>query len=276
MLIGITIDRFKDFTPSTLLSISRKIGLNFVELTKSVFDDLPGVLKEIGSMRTGFHLPNEGDSGYDLSCADRQDEIDQLIHHINEHRHGLKIQYCLTHPPECQSLEDDRQTVNTILFENLKKLKPPVIIENIESMSQTEFSEFYLTAKKELGDQLVGQCYDVPHSFLRGENPLSILNHHNGLIKTVHLSDCRPDRDSHLPFGMGGVLPIDEVLAVLKRTGYDGIINLELLPRSNSDFKAVITSYLSVLKTFKKGTYFLTKLRLLYYMSRLKSMFANN
>ena len=270
LLVGITIDEYKGIKPSLLLKIIRKIGLNFVEITKSFFDDLPDALNEIGKVKTGFHLPNCGDFGYDFSSIDYSDEIDKLIALINEHRHNLNIQYCLTHPPECSSVMSDNDTRNSFLFENLKKIKAPIIIENVVSLNQKQFAEFYSLAKAALGRQLIGQCYDAPHYFVRGEDPLLVLDSFDGTIKSVHLSDCKKDKDAHLPFGLGGELPIDEILYTLKRKNYSGIINLELLPRSLSDLEALINSYLKVLKIFDKKRYFYIKFKLLLYMPILR------
>ena len=130
-----------------------------------------------------------------------------------------------------------------------------------------------------MGTKLIGQCYDAPHYYTRGDDPVSILNSLDGdinnMIKSVHLSDCTRDKDAHLPFGVGGELPVDEVLCTLKNQNYRGIINLELLPRSLSDLEAVVKSYLKVLKVFEKSKFYRTKLKLSLYMPILKKIMLN-
>lgn len=270
MLVGITVDKYKGICPASIIKLTRKIGLRFIEITKSVFDDLPEVLNELGDMKTGFHLPNYGDHGYDLSCPDREEETNYLIESINTHHHSLNIQYCLSHPPECPNGGRSQDELKSLLFKKLNQLEPPVIIENVQGLSYDQFSEFYKEAKQALKSKLIGQCFDAPHYYVRGDDPVSILANHNEPIKCVHLSDCRSDKDAHLPFGVGGELPLDDILQTLKKKNYNNIINLELLPRNSSDIKAVIGSYLIILKAFNKRDYYRTKMRLLLYLPELK------
>ncbi len=270
MLVGITVDKYKGINPASIIKLTRKIGLQFIEITKSVFDDLPNVLTELGDMKTGFHLPNYGDNEYDFSCPDKEEEINCLIESINKHHRSLNIQYCLSHPPECPNGNMPQNEINSILFAKLNQLKPPVIIENVQGLSYVQFSSFYKEAKKALKSKLIGQCFDAPHYYVRGDDPVSILENQKEPIKCVHLSDCRSDRDSHLPFGAGGELPLQAILRTLKKQNYNNIINLELLPRNSSDIKAVIESYLIILNAFNKTEYYRTKLRLLLYLADIK------
>ncbi|MBD3287205.1 TIM barrel protein [candidate division KSB1 bacterium] len=270
LLVGITVDKYKGLNPASIIKLTRKIGLKFIEITKSVFDDLPSVLEELGHIKTGFHLPNYGDNGYDFTCLDREDESDRLIELINKNHKSLNVQYCLSHPPECPAEEKSRDELDSILFDKLNKLETPVIIENVQGLSVQQFSEFYKKAEQALKSKLIGQCFDAPHYYVRGDDPVAILRNHNGPLQCVHLSDCRSGRDSHLPFDSGGELPIPEILEILKERNYDNFINLELLPRSASDIGAVIKSYLTILKTFNRLDYYRTKFRLLIYAPVLK------
>ncbi|MEE4312338.1 MAG: TIM barrel protein [candidate division KSB1 bacterium] len=274
MLVGITIDEFKKFKPSFLLNIVNKLGLDFVEITETVFEDLPDVINTLGKIKTGFHLPNAGDSGYDFSSAAHQDNIEALIESINQNHKALNIQYCLTHPPQCNIANQSKSAIYGTLFTNLERLEPPIIIENIQSMSQEEFTAFYNEAKEALGDKVIGQCFDAAHCYLRGDDPIEILNQLDGEIRSIHLSDCEAHKDSHLPFGLHGVLPIDDILDAIKENQYDGIINLELLPRQSSHVKAVINSYLTVVSKFDKRKYMMTRLRLFYHLPSLMKQFS--
>ncbi len=262
MLIGLTIDRFRGISPSVFLKLARKVGVNFVEVTHSVFDDLPAVLNELGPVKTGFHLPNFGDHGIDFSHRRFETEIERLIELINEHHEALRIQYCLAHPPEGHATEMESVQSVSYLFENLKRLRPPIVIENIQSLSFDAFQYLYSLAQAELGNALIGQCYDPAHYYVAGEDPLAVLDLLKAPIATIHLSDCRADRDSHLPFGMGGVLPIDDILARLRTMGYSNPINLELLPRNLNDLFPLINSYLTVVRTFQPVRYFLLKAKI--------------
>lgn len=270
LMVGLTIDRFKGIPPSVFLAIVRKMGVEFIEITKSVFDDLDPFIKNLGKIQTGFHLPNCHDAGFDFATRARESEIARLIDLINQNHRALHINYCLSHPPESvQSAWSERDSIGYLL-RNLQKLAPPIILENVQGWDQDKFERFYQAAQHVLGEKLVGQCFDAPHYFLRGEDPVEYLVKTNGRIQFIHLSDCRNGYDAHLPFGVSGKLPIDAILSTLKRQRYKGFINLELLPRKLTDLKPLIESYLKVVGNFNWKKYLNTRLRLILYYSALK------
>jgi len=270
LLVGLTIDRFKGISPTVFLIIVRKMGIEFVEITKSIFDDLPDFIENLGTIQTGFHLPNHHDAGFDFSSQERDPEIKDLIRLINRHHQELHVQYCLSHPPESQQSGRSEAEMISYLLNNLKLLEPPIILENVQGWEQAKFEQFYSQAKDFLGKQLIGQCFDAPHYFLQGEDPVEFLRSTNGEIQFMHLSDCRKGYDAHLPFGLSGELPIDEILRTLKRQDFKGFINLELLPRKVADIKPLIKSYLKVIGKFDRIKYFKTKIRLFLYIPDLK------
>lgn len=269
LLVGITVDKFKGIPAAALLMIVRKMGVEFVEITKAVFEDLSAFLAQVDGIQTGFHLPNRHDAGYDFSCPDRAADIEKLTQLINHHHHELNIYYCLSHPPEFPTATMSEADAIGYLLANLKKLQPPIVLENIQSWSQLKFERFFRQAQQVLGEKLLGQCFDAPHYFLQGGNPVAFLQQANGQIQFVHLSDCRQGYDAHMPFGLTGVLPIDEILATLKRQNFQGVINLELLPRRIGDIKPLVNSYLKVVRAFDRRKYWKARLRLIIYAPRL-------
>lgn len=275
--VGITVDKFRGLPPSVLLSVIRKMGVEFIEITKSVFDELPAFLEQLGEIKTGFHLPNLHDAEYDFSFHDREGEIQKLIGLINRHHRDLHIQYCLSHPPENRRSNWTMDQLIDYLLSNLAQLEVPIILENIQSWDMARFDRFYQRAQAVLGEKLIGQCFDAPHYFLQGEDPVEYLKLQNGKINFIHLSDCRKNFDAHLPFGLTGELPIDDILAILKDQRFHGVINLELLPRSIKDVKPLINSYLKVVRNFDRMKYFETKVRLIWYapplLKKMRSAF---
>jgi len=269
--VGLTVDRFKGITPSTFIKVVKKLGLEFVELTTSVFDDLESCKNNIGNMKTGFHLPNLHDFKFDFSCKKMDSKIQQLIRLINDNYQELNVKYCLAHPPEDDSGVDIDESISYLL-DNLKKLEPPVIIENIQGWDEHRFRDFYDQAKLVLGDKLIGLCFDAPHHILSGRDPVDFINNSNGEIQCIHLSDCKDGFDAHMPFGSGGSVPVDEILKTIKKVDYNGFINLELLPRSQEDILLIIKSYLKVVKTFNKKKYFTSLIRLLLFKSKLEKL----
>ncbi len=272
--IGITIDHFKGLSPSLLLSITSKFGVKFVELTESIFDDLENVKKEVAKMETGFHLPNVHDFGYDFSSQERHDHIQKLISLINDNYRDLNIKYCLSHPPEEIEYPNPTDEQIEYLFSNLDKLKVPIVLENTQYMSVDHFEKFYQRAKEALGDKIIGKCFDASHYFLTGNDPVQFLNQMDGDIFLFHLSDCKNNLDAHLPFGLGGDLPIDDILEQIKKQKFDGFINLELMPRKLSDIRPLIESYLMVMKRFDYLGYLRSKIRLLFHHSELTKTVA--
>jgi len=265
VLVGITVDRFKGIAPSAFLTIIKKMGVEFIEITKSVFDDLPQFIKKLGTIQTGFHLPNLHDAEFDFSFQEREAEIQKLTRLINQHHHELNLIYCLSHPPENRRSSLSEDQLVAYLLENLNKLETPIVLENITSWDTKRFEKFYHQAQQVLGDKLAGQCFDAPHYFLQGEDPVEYLREQDGKINFIHLSDCRKGYDAHLPFGLNGDLPVDEILAVLKAQKFQGIINLELLPRSLKDVKPLINSYLKVVRNFDRMKYLKSKSKLILY-----------
>lgn len=270
VLVGITVDRFRGIPPSMLLSIIKKMGVEFIEITKSVFDDLPSFVERLGIIQTGFHLPNLHDAEFDFSFREREAEIEHLIQLINRHHKDLNVNYCLSHPPENRRSSLTEEQLISYLLDNLNKLEVPIILENIQSWDTVRFEKFYDHAKVILGEKLIGQCFDAPHYFLQGEDPVDYLRQRNGKINFIHLSDCRKGFDAHLPFGLNGDLPVDEILAVLKEQNFQGIINLELLPRNLNDIKPLIDSYLKVVRNFDRTKYLKSKFMLVLYAHPLK------
>ena len=272
VLTGITIKKFKGIKPYIFLPALRKIGLEFIEISKSIFEDLPLFIENIGNIKTGFHLPNQHDDKFDLGCISHEADINQLIDNINKNHKKLNIKYCLSHPPECISQDTSEEESINFLFKNLKKLEPVVILENIQDWNQEKFELFYEKAKEELGDKLVGQCFDAPHYFLQGNNPVEFLKNCKRGINHIHLSDCSQNQDSHLPFGMGGVLPVDEILNTLKQCNFHGFIDLELLPRKFDDIKELMQSYLKVLRVFNPVKYYITQFKLIFFAPLFKNI----
>ncbi|NOZ60066.1 MAG: sugar phosphate isomerase/epimerase [Calditrichaeota bacterium] len=273
--VGITIDNFKGLSPSQLLTIISKFGVKFVELTESVFDDLDNVKKAVSGIETGFHLPNLHDFGYDFSHRDKHDHIQNLIALINENYRDLHIQYCLSHPPEKEHGSQPTTEQVEYLLSNLNQLQVPLVIENTQFMSPEQFEKFYRQAQSVLGDKLVGKCFDAPHYLLSGNDPVEFLSQMDGDIFCLHLSDCKNNVDAHLPFGLGGQLPVAEILEKVKQQNFDGFVNLELMPRKLSDIRPLIESYLMVMKTFDYPQYLRSKLQLLLHYSSLTKIVSN-
>ena len=261
MQIGLTISDFGGKKPGELLALVRRFNVAFVEFNPTVFGDLPAVLENVNGMAAGFHLPLVSEHGYDFSSLNDKDRIDETIHLINQHRHELNLLYCVAHPPEAASEDELTDDHLDFLLENLQRLDVPVILENIETWSQSDFDRLLEMYGKLLKKKLIDLCFDPAHAYLRGENIFERFSNIAPRVRCIHLSDCKQGRDAHLPLGEGD-LPVAEFLQHVAKSHYDGIINLEVMPSSLEQVGAVVKSYLQVLRVFKKTKYVATKAKL--------------
>jgi sugar phosphate isomerase/epimerase len=160
-----------------------------------------------------------------------------------------------------------------LLFKNLLKLDIPVYFENVPSIDQERFTEFFTEASARLGSLIKGICYDASHYLISGIDPLKAYENHVHLIKAVHLSDCTEKSDAHLPFGQG-ILPVDDILDLMQKNHFKGFITLEIKPKSLYDLGDYLKSYLKTIKKFNLWQYWITRLRILILSPILRRLLA--
>jgi len=262
-VIGVTLDNFDGFTPSTLLGGLKILGIEFVEISYSIFNEVDVFSEKLDNIKTGFHLPIVHETGWDLSCTENKEEINDLIDKLNQNKEKLHIQHVICHPPEKDKRNKTIETSEKFLFDNLKRLDLPVYLENTPHFHPDKFRQFYLNAKKELGNKIAGMCYDAPHLFISGYDPVEQYNKMADNIGCIHLSDCEQNKDVHLPFN-SGVLPLNNILKTIKNSQFKGFVTLEILPHSLKDLDGYINSYLKTLYYLNLKKYLYTKVRLVF------------
>jgi sugar phosphate isomerase/epimerase len=262
MQVGLTISGFDGKKPGEILGMVRRFGVGFVEFNPSIANDVHGVLQHTDDIPTGFHLPLVGEHGFDFSCLEAKDQIDDTIDFINRYRHQLNLLYCVAHPPESVPDNNSAETSLEFLIENLQRLNVPVLLENVETWGEREFDKLVEIVRRQLKKKLMGYCFDPAHAYLRGEDIFKRFSEIAPQVRCIHLSDCLHGKDAHLPLGQGE-LPVARFLKHVARHRYDGIINLEILPSSLAEAGAVMKSYLTVLRVFKKLKYVKTIAKLL-------------
>lgn len=268
MQIGLTLSEFNGKKPSELLGLVRQFGVGFVEFNPTVFRDLPNVIPYMTDVASGFHLPLVAEHGYDFTQFEAKEKIDDAIYLINQHRLDLNLLYCVAHPPEPKPEEESLEDALEFLLENLTRLEVPVILENVETWAPNEFDGLVKIFRSALKKQHLGLCFDPAHAFLRGENIFERYSEIAEYVRCIHLSDCAKGHDAHLPLGRGE-MPIRAFLRHVAKSGYDGIINLEVMPSSLQEIKAVVSSYLQVLRVFKKTKYVSTATKLIFRKPKL-------
>jgi sugar phosphate isomerase/epimerase len=262
-----TIGSFADQKVGTMLALAKKFGVSFVEFNRSLWEDLSAVTAQIDGLSSGFHLPLMSEDGYDFSCPDASNQIDETIALLNANARKLNLQYCLSHPPEPEAASRPVRSSVEFMLENLAQLEAPVLLENVEGWSERDFDKFYGMARARLGPKLSGMCFDPAHAFLRADDLFMRFHEIADEVRCIHLSDCTDSHDAHLPFASGGVLPIDRILKFIRGHRWRGIINLELMPQSLEQIQPVVKSYLNVLRVFNKRKYLTTLGRLAFGLS---------
>lgn len=262
-LIGVTLDKFNGFTPSMLISGLDILGMKFVEITMTVLDELDTFPHKLGHFETAFHLPLVHEIGWDLSCIEHSEKINQLIETLNKNREQLKIHHVICHPPECVNKNNHIPAAQEFLFANLIKLKIPVYLENTPEYTPESFLQFYGQAKQQLGAKIAGICYDAAHFYITGFDPVRQFFALAPEIGCIHLSDCEAKRDTHLPFG-SGQLPVTDILKAARKAGFKGYVTLEILPHSMHDLDAYIRSYLTTLYYLDYKKYLYTRMRIFF------------
>ena len=261
VLAGLTVDIYKGVKPSRLLKQIRRIGVEFAEVTINIFQDLESAKQEIKGLKLGLHLPIISEDGFDFACVEKKEKIDEIIEHINLNWRDLNFQYVLSHPTEKHLFKTEFEVSEEFLFENLKKIEPPVIIENTFENNNFHFDDFIDRSEKLLGEHLAGICFDGPHAFISRDNWFELLEKYIDKIKLVHLSDCTKEKDLHIPFGGEGKLPVERILQFLKNKNYNGIVNLELRPKSLTELEPIFNSYLLILRYLNRRKFFSMRLK---------------
>lgn len=248
--------------PSTLIRGLKLLGMEFVELNKSIFPEIDRVVKNLGSMITAFHLPLVAEDGWDFSCLDYKNDINHMIDTLQRYRDDLHVQHVVCHPPEPNHADTALKSSIDFLFENLKKLGLPVMLENVPTFHPDDYLKTYWHAEKELGSLLAGMCFDAPHYFIDGHDPIEQYKTFQNIAGCIHLSDCLEGKDEHIPFKSGGVLPVNEFLSTVRNSNFSGTITLEIRPHSLKELDAYIESYMTTLQHVNYKKYLKTRLRL--------------
>jgi sugar phosphate isomerase/epimerase len=263
VLIGFTVEGYQEWHPAVITAAMRRLGVNFIEYNRRIFDELDRVLPQVRNMRTAFHLPIIHDDGWDFSCTAFDQEIAETIAILQRHHQQLGLTHIVAHPPEAHLAPHPHESSIEALFAAVARLPLPVYFENVPDTSPQQFRDFLSLAKSRLGAQCAGMCFDAAHFMVSGHDPVEQFLAFRDQIGCVHLSDCIGTDDAHLPFNSGGNLPVKMLLQAMRKTGYNGSITLEIRPDAAGNLTPFIESYLLLLGAFARGRYFSARLRLL-------------
>ncbi|NLP12789.1 sugar phosphate isomerase/epimerase [bacterium] len=262
-LVGFTIEPFQGLTSQLIIATMRAMGIAFVELNRRSLADVEHLSRKLNGMTAAFHLPFYHEDGFDLACTDHAQEINELVAQVNRHRRALRLRHVIVHPPEGPDQSDQAWQ---FFLAQLKKIELPVALENVFPSQTERYLQQSTLLRGSLGAQWAGLCFDACHFYIAGQDPLQQWHQLHDQVCCVHLSDCLPDADLHLPFGCGGRLPIDAFLSALRKTGFAGPITLEIKPPSFDDFDRYINSYTTTLRRLHYQKYLRSRIRMWFLM----------
>jgi sugar phosphate isomerase/epimerase len=260
MKVGLTIQSLGAVKPSHLVKLVNIVGIDHIEFDPTVFEDLDDlhiISTILGNKSVTLHAPFFMHWGYDLSSIHQAEKVEQYLTHLEQYAGALKAHSVVVHPPL------DPEGDQAYFIKNLNRIPITVYLENMPGQRLADFATWYFatkaqtTAKTEI-------CFDVPHSFLtHGTDGLFDLD--DRLLPDlnyIHISELTAHEDNHWPFGTpGGELPFDQFHAFVKRIGFDGTINMEMLPADLDGIKNLLGSFLKLLKLGSKWQYFRKWLR---------------
>jgi len=258
-LVGYTVEPFQGLSPSLILVAMRAIGVQFVEISQRSLYDVTRMSQKMGDLVAAFHLPYVHDDGFDFSSGDADKEIQALITLLNDQRRNLRLQHVVTHPPEGA---DQTEAAWQRLIHHLKQLDLPVCLENVFTGQPELFEQQSERMRQALGAQWAGVCFDACHFYIAGMDPVQQWLRFHPRVRCLHLSDCLPTEDTHLPFDCGGDLPVGKLLAAIKGSHFNGVVTLEIKPPSVEDVSPYLFSYLETLKHLHFQKYLRTRVRL--------------
>lgn len=118
-------------------------------------------------------------------------------------------------------LQEVAETAEAVGVDILVEPEPDLLIET---------SEEFLELMDRIDSPRVGCNFDAGHFFSVGENPAALVEKLSEFTHHYHLEDIPADR-THVHTQLGeGAMNIDEFLAAVEETDYEGFVTVELYP----------------------------------------------
>lgn len=237
MQISLTAAPYQRIPAWLVLRFWRWLGLSRSEVTIHLLDTPIYCSWASRGMTLGLHLPNLGNMGYDFSSGDRTAVIEA---HLRKLQKKPNFDYAIIHPPQADASEAAFSTY----CDRLRRVPLPLMLENLPTLPMTDFIAFHKRLSTAL-ERPIGVCLDIPHATLAKDDWQAYYRYFHDQIGVIHLSDLKPPEDSHLPFGMGGVLDLGAILKFLRDDGYSGTLNFEILPPGAAGIKALGATWMA-------------------------------
>ena len=124
--------------------------------------------------------------------------------------------------------EADRLGI-TLVYENHTKGAP------WQYWDFSQPSDIFLEILNSLADTSLKVCFDTANSLVLREDPIALLKAVMDKIAVVHVFDIRTPGEFETVLVGTGASPINQVLSILKRNGFDGWLSIEEASRTGEE-----------------------------------------
>ncbi|MHA1713736.1 MAG: sugar phosphate isomerase/epimerase family protein [Candidatus Ranarchaeia archaeon] len=258
VVVGLTLASAFGIPTSTWIKVANLFRFEHIEFSSPVYMDLKESARSFRGGQIAFHAPYRDDFPYELSSSGKYEkDVEEFLVKLDEACQLFKVPVVgvIVHPPKSERYDEE------LFFERLRRIRPLVLIENLSpgngpaSKNWQAFLRFYNDVN-DRATKKTGFCFDVPHAFIaEGERrfldiPSTLLEELCSPRGYIHISGTRSTEDMHWPINTGD-LPLDQVMAFLKKIRFRGTINMEISPLncpSLHDYaNGVLESYLKLL-----------------------------
>ena len=254
MELGLSTTAFLDFDPPRHLPLMARFGIHCVELSTDCFDrlnaavfrHLAAAIQDAGVAVNSIHVPYccPGQltrcSISDTDMSTRQQALD-MAGVCLERLQALGGRCLVLHPSGDCVADDERQERIDLLQEGLLQLLarlPETLpmrigVESLHKTSLGRDARDLVEIVDAVGSSRVGICLDTNHANLI-ENIVDATRVYGPRLLTLHISDNDGAAERHwLP--MRGVIPWQEWMRALAKTGYSGPLVYEVSAREAAD-----------------------------------------
>lgn len=213
--------RQKNISFAEAATLIHNLGYRGVDVRVTMDDNKMRILDSIG------FIPSSAIAEIDFSKGEKAEECRQAIDFM--HRHHIKN--CLLVPGFIPTDADKTLTDSIWLRSSsfaymARRDGMNMMIEDYDSENSPCFNVEALDSFFKAVPDL-GHVYDSGNYFYCEDDPVAALKHFRRRVRHVHLKDRVKIHDKASPALGTGILPLDDILAILLSTGYKGWLTVE-------------------------------------------------
>lgn len=238
---------FIEYGPEEMVELFEKAGYKYCELSFEHADTLiersEDVVRTGKDFRTyamthGMHF-TQGHLPMRLKICQNRDDLEMMKKYLDLFE-GIGIRYCVVHCDKylevpnmtLEEVRDRNIEVFQELGEYIKDTDMVICLENLNIFPI--HAENLLGMLEHLDQKHFAICFDTGHLHMNQGDVVEFVKKAGSRIKALHIADNEGSRDQHMmPCGKGGI-DFVAVFKELKKTGYDGLYNLEIPGETNA------------------------------------------